>query len=222
MTFTMVAFDPETKALGIVTCTTGRAVGSAVPHAEEGVGAVATQANTNVFHGGNLLRLLRLGFPPVEALKSTLALDKHPEYRQVMLIDSRGRKAVHTGQLNTDWKGHIEGEHYIAAGNNIVGPVVLDAMAKAYSSSLKEPLYERLLLSVQAGEDAGGCNWPDHTAALKVAGVEEELKIFSRPVLDLRVDSSEDPTVDLRNLFNEYRQYIQERRELPGNIKGFR
>ena len=43
MTFTFVARCPETNALGVVTCTTGRSVGSVVPHAEPNVGAVATQ-----------------------------------------------------------------------------------------------------------------------------------------------------------------------------------
>lgn len=217
----MVALDPETIALGIVTCTTGRAVGSAVPHAEEGVGAIATQANTNVLHGSHGLRLLKMGFTPSEALKSSLALDKHFENRQVLIIDSKGRKAVHTGSLNSDWKGHVCGDHFIAAGNNIVGPEILEAMVKTYNESLREPIYERLLRVIQSGEDAGGCNWPDHTAALKVVGVEDEMKIFSRPVLDLRVDSSTDPTGDLRKLFNEYRKFIQERREKPANIRGF-
>ena len=221
MTFTMVARCPRTGALGIVTCTTGRAVGSAVPHAEEGVGAVATQATTNVFHGRNGLRLLRMGFEPKKALESTLMLDQHREFRQVLIVDAEGRTAAHTGSKTADWKGHMEGENYVAGGNNVVGPHILEAMIDAFEGSSDNPLYERLLQVVQAGEDAGGCNRPDHTAALLVVGVEDEMKIFSRPVLNLRVDSSDVPTEELREVFDNYKEFIDERRKLPRYIRGY-
>ena len=217
----MVARCSRTGALGVVTCTTGRAVGSAVPYAEEGVGAVATQANTNVFHGRRGVELLREGFEPMVVLKFILSLDLHPEHRQVLIIDNTARTAAHTGKKNTDWKGHVIGENYVAGGNNIVGSEVLDAMIRVFEGSESSPLQERLIEAADAGEKAGGCNWPDHTAALLVVGVDEELKIFSRPKLDLRVDSSDDPTADLRNLYNIYVDYIRERREDPSNLKGY-
>jgi len=221
MTFTMVARCPRAGALGIVTCTTGRAVGSAVPHAEEGVGAVATQATTNVFHGRNGLRFLRMGFEPKRVLESTLALDPHPEFRQVLIVDTRGRTAAHTGSKTADWKGHMEGKNYVAGGNNVVGPHILEAMVGAFEGSEVKPLHERLLEVVEAGEEAGGCNRPDHTAALLVVGVEEEMKIFSRPVLDLRVDSSDEPTKELREVYDSYREFIEERRKLSRYIRGY-
>lgn len=221
MTFSMVARCPITSALGVVTCTTGRAVGSAVPHGEEGVGAIATQATTNVFHGVNGLRLLRMGFEPRRVLESTLDLDPHPEFRQILIIDAQGRTAAHTGSENTDWKGHLEGENYVAGGNNIVGPEVLEAMVRAFEDSGEEPLYERLLRAVEEGEEAGGCNRPDHTAALLVVGVEEKMKIFSRPSLNLRVDSSDDPTKELRKVYESYREFIKERRARLQSIRGF-
>jgi uncharacterized Ntn-hydrolase superfamily protein len=208
----MVARCSRTFSLGVVTCTTGRAVGSAVSYAEEGVGAVATQATTNVYHGPNALWLLREGFNPSQVLESTLALDDHPEFRQVLIIDSEGRTSAHTGVSNTDWKGHIQGGDYVAGGNNIVGEWVLEAMVDSFEATRELPLHERLLRVVEEGEEAGGCNIPDHTAALLVVGIEEDLKIYSRPVLDLRVDSSENPTQELREVYESYREFIKERR----------
>lgn len=213
MTFSMVAWDPRPLAHGVVTCTSGRAVGSVVPHVKEGVGAIATQATTNVLHGIIGLRLLSMGFEPSKALASTLALDNEPELRQVLIIDSKGRKAAHTGSLNIDWKGHILGENYIIGGNNIVGPEVLKRMSEAFESSREELIQERLLKAIEAGLEAGGCNHPDHTAALKVVGIEEELKLSWRPILDLRVDSSEEPIKELRNLYENYREWIREARK---------
>jgi uncharacterized Ntn-hydrolase superfamily protein len=137
------------------------------------------------------------------------------------MIDAKARTAAYTGEKNTEWKGHVFGEGYVAGGNNIVGPEVLDAMIKVFEASNSQPLQERLIEAADAGEKAGGCNWPDHTAALLVVGIEKEMKIFSRPKLDLRVDSSDDPTTDLRNLYHVYVNYIRERRENPANLKGF-
>jgi uncharacterized Ntn-hydrolase superfamily protein len=205
----------------VVTCTTGIAVGSAVPHAEEGVGAIATQATTNVLHGVNGLRLLKMGLAPEKVLQSTLALDPNPDFRQVLIVDSLGRTAAHTGRKNADWKGHIEGDNYVVGGNSVIGPGVLEAMEEIFNESIDEPLHERLLSAVDAGEEAGGCNNPDHTTALLVVGLEDELKIFSRPVLDLRVDSSDEPTKDLRRVYENYKKFISERRLLPRYIHGF-
>jgi uncharacterized Ntn-hydrolase superfamily protein len=222
MTFTILARNPKTGAMGVATCTTGRAVGSAVPYGEEGVGVVATQANTNVFHGKNSLRLLRLGFSPEKTLLSTLALDPYPEFRQVMIMNYNGDSSAHTGSENTEWRGHEIGRDWVVGGNNIKGPHILEAMKNKYEELNDKPLPERLVASLDAGEKMGGCNWPDHTAALLVVGIEEELKIFSRPVLDLRVDSSDEPIIELWGVYNEYRKYIEERRKKLYNIKGFR
>jgi uncharacterized Ntn-hydrolase superfamily protein len=210
MTFTFVARCPETNALGVVTCTTGRSVGSVVPHAEENVGAVATQHTTNVLHGWNGLRLLREGHTPEAALESTLALDPNPELRQVLIIDTAGRTSAHTGSKNMPWKGHVRGENYVAGGNNLVGANVLDSMIRAFEVSNGEPLHERLVQTIDAGLEAGGCNSPDHTSALLVVGIEEELRMFWRPRLDLRIDWSENaqPTKDLRRLYEDYKKWI--------------
>lgn len=210
MTFTLVARCHRTKALGVVTCTTGRSVGSAVPHAEENVGAIATQHTTNILHGKNGLRLLRDGHTPKKTLESTLALDPHPELRQVLIVDIAGFTSAHTGNKNMPWRGNIRGENYVAGGNNLVGADVLDSMIGAFEASKREPLHERLIQAIDAGLEAGGCNSPDHTSALLVVGIEEELRLFNRPKLDLRIDWSEEaqPTKDLRRLYEDYKKWV--------------
>jgi uncharacterized Ntn-hydrolase superfamily protein len=185
------------------------AIGSAVPHAEEGVGAIATQHTTNVFHGTNGLRLLKLGFEPKKVLESTLALDPSPETRQVILIDAYGRTAAHTGDKNIPWCGHIEGPDYVAAGNIIVGREVLEAMSDTFENTKKEPLHERLVRVIDAGFNAGGCIRPDTTTALLVVGIEDELKLFYRPNLNLRIDYSKEPTKELRKLYEEYKNWVR-------------
>jgi uncharacterized Ntn-hydrolase superfamily protein len=196
-------------------------VGSAVPYAIEGVGAIATQATTNVIHGPNGLRLLQLGFDPTQVLTSTLALDAHPENRQVFILDATGRTAAHTGSKNQDWKGAVVQTNLIAGGNGVDGPQVIDAMVRVFNEFEHESLAERLICAIDAGEEAGGCIEPDHTAALLVVGVEDELKIYLRPVLSLRVDYSMEPTKQLRVIFESYKAWITARRTEQQSVRGY-
>jgi uncharacterized Ntn-hydrolase superfamily protein len=206
----MVARCPNTQALGVVTCTCGFAIGSAVPHAEKNVGAIATQHSTNIFHGTIGLKLLKLGFKPKRVMKSTLMLDPNPEIRQVLIVDSLGRTAAHTGSKNSPWCGDIEGDGYVVAGNIVQGPEVLESMAQTFESLGKKPLHKRLVEAIDAGLEAGGCIRPDTATALLVVGIEEELKLFHRPNIDLRVDYSEEPTKKLRELYETYIKWVKE------------
>jgi uncharacterized Ntn-hydrolase superfamily protein len=51
VTFSIVGFDPETDSLGVAVQSKFLAVGSVVPWARAGVGAVATQAMANYNYG---------------------------------------------------------------------------------------------------------------------------------------------------------------------------
>jgi hypothetical protein len=57
-TYSIVARDPATGELGVAVQSRAFAVGSRVPHAKAGVGAIATQASTNVAYGIEGLALL--------------------------------------------------------------------------------------------------------------------------------------------------------------------
>ena len=63
MTWSIVARDPATGAFGVAVATKFFAVGALTPHAEGGVGALATQALMNPTFGPRGLRLLREGVP---------------------------------------------------------------------------------------------------------------------------------------------------------------
>ena len=62
MTYTIVARDPKTNALGIASATGNLAVGGFVPHLKPGIGVIATQGfSTNYWYGINGLSLLESG-----------------------------------------------------------------------------------------------------------------------------------------------------------------
>ncbi len=62
-TFSIAAFDPATDSLGVAVQSKFLAVGSVVPWARAGVGAVATQAMANYNYGPRGLGLMPKGRP---------------------------------------------------------------------------------------------------------------------------------------------------------------
>jgi len=203
-TFSLVARCSKTNAVGVCAATAIPAVGSVVPYAEAGVGAIATQALTNIIYGTRGLELLRSGLSPREALERMLREDPERESRQVIMIDAHGRTAAFTGKANVDWKGHLIRENYVVAGNMLVGAQVIQAMAEAFETSGAE-LEERLLRALEAGQEAGGDKRGKRSAALLVMKRPEYRGI--RPFIDLRVDYHEDPVKELRRIFEAYKAW---------------
>lgn len=193
---------PKTLALGVCVSTAAPAVGSRVPHVEARVGAIATQAETNILYGINGLKLLKMGFSPQTALETMLKEDPDRESRQVIIIDKEGRSAAFTGRKTVNWKGHFIGKDYVVAGNMLVGNSVVDAMAEAFESS-EGVLSERLMRALEAGQKAGGDKRGKTSAALLVAQKEQG---GTHPLLDLRVDEHRDPVRELRRVFEIYKE----------------
>jgi uncharacterized Ntn-hydrolase superfamily protein len=205
MTFSIVARCPKTLALGVAVSTAVPAVGSVVPHVKVNVGAIATQAQTNVVYGTNGLLLIEKGEVPEKALKKLLAKDKDREKRQVTIMDVKGRKAAFTGKETEDWKGHLIGEDCIVAGNMLTGSNVVQAMCGSFKDE-KGTLAVRLLKALEAGQDAGGDRRGRLSAALLVA--DSRWIGSSRPLLDLRVDAHSNPVTELRRVYAVSRGYF--------------
>ena len=195
----MVARCPKTSTLGVCVSTAVPAVGSRVPHVEAGVGAIATQANTNILYGVNGLKLLKASWSPQAALETMLKEDPDRESRQVIIIDREGRTAAFTGKETIGWKGHLIGEDYVVAGNMLVGSQVIEAMAQMFKNSEGE-LAERLLKALEAGQEAGGDKRGRMSAALLIASQQ---RIETIPILDLRVDKHSAPVKELRRIFEK-------------------
>jgi uncharacterized Ntn-hydrolase superfamily protein len=123
-----------------------------------GVGAVATQANTRTEYGNELLDALARGEAPDVALKRLLAADTGAQSRQIGVIDSKGRSAQHTGTQPQPWAGHRAGAGYVTQGNILVGPEVLEAVAKSFEASegSERHLADRLIDAIAAGHAFGG------------------------------------------------------------------
>lgn len=152
-TFSLVARDPETEDLGAAS--KFLAVGAVVPHAEAGVGAIATQSYANPRFGPQGLALLRQGASPEGVLEAFRRTDPHLEKRQFGLVTARGESLTFTGQDCHPWAGGLAGEGYAAQGNLLTGPEVVEAIVEAFLTT-KAPFPERLLQALSAGDQAGG------------------------------------------------------------------
>jgi uncharacterized Ntn-hydrolase superfamily protein len=205
VTFSMVARCIKTLELGVCVSTAVPAVGNRVPHVEAGVGAIATQAHTNVLYGIEGLRLLKEGFSPQVAMDAMLKKDQDREFRQVIIIDAFGRTASFTGKETQVWKGHRIGKEYVVAGNLLTRGEVLEAMTQTFEDS-KGWLAERLMKTLEAGQEAGGDRRGRVSAALLVASHSQTK---TGPILNLHVDEHQEPVKELRRLLEAHKKEIK-------------
>src|SRR2546428_12560211 len=71
-TFSIVAFDPKTKDIGVAVESKFVAVGAVVPFAAARVGAGATQAYANTAYGRDALAMLKRGVAPEGVVKKVV------------------------------------------------------------------------------------------------------------------------------------------------------
>ena len=202
MTLSIVARCLKTGDLGACTTTVNLAVGNRVPHVESNVGAICTQAYTNVLYGINGLKLLRLGFSPQTTLEAMLKEDQDRESRQVAIIDRYNRTAAFTGKECVERKGHLIGNCHVVAGNKLTASDVLDQVDEAFRRS-KGNLADRLLRAIDVGVAAGGDERRTASAALLLAKQNQSEIPLS---IQLRVDYHKDPIKELKRIFEEYRR----------------
>ncbi|HEX8652308.1 MAG TPA: DUF1028 domain-containing protein [Pyrinomonadaceae bacterium] len=205
-TFSIVARDAETGELGVAVQSHWFSVGSIVPWAEAGVGAVATQSFVDPSYGKLGLELMRLGKSAPNALKALLAGDEARDVRQVAMIDAQGRVLAHTGSKDIQDAGHIVGRDYSVQANLMLNERVWPAMSRAFETA-KGDLAERMLAALDAAQEAGGDIRGRQSAALIVVTGKPTGRPWTDRIFDLRVDDSPEPLKELRRLVTLQRAY---------------
>jgi uncharacterized Ntn-hydrolase superfamily protein len=205
-TYSIVARDSATGEIGVAVQSHWFSVGSAVPWAEAGVGAVATQSFTDPSYGALGLELMRAGKPAPDALRGLIAADPDSAVRQVAMIDARGRVAAFTGKRAIVAAGHRVGNGYSVQANLMDKPSVWPAMAGAFEQA-KGDLAERLLQALEAAEGEGGDIRGRQSAAILVVAGTATGRPWADRVVDLRVEDHPAPLVELRRLVTLSRLY---------------
>lgn len=191
MTFSIVARSADGESWGVAVASKFLAVGSPVPAAVAGVGAIATQADANVSYKGLALAHLDDGATASVALQRLLEEDPGRDHRQVGIVDVDGNAASHTGEACLDWAGGVTGDGYAIQGNILTGSEVVEAMEAAWlDSSPEAPLAHRLLEALVAGDAAGGDARGRQSAALLVVQDEAGYGGLDDIAVDLRVDDA--------------------------------
>ncbi|WP_152186589.1 DUF1028 domain-containing protein, partial [Segeticoccus rhizosphaerae] len=157
MTFSIVANVGE--AFGVAVASKFLAVGSVVPAARLGVGALATQAMADVSWKKRGLDMVTDGATPDETVAALVADNSNAPARQLGLVTSTGQ-ATFTGTDCVDWAGGVAGRDdsggYAIQGNILVGEEVIREAEQAWLAGAHLPLENRLTYALLAGDRAGG------------------------------------------------------------------
>lgn len=207
-TFSIAGFDPVTGELGVAVASKFLAVGSLVPWAKAGVGAIATQSWVNSNYGIQGLKLLEKGMTPEEVLQQMVEEDSNREVRQVGIIDARGNSATYSGKDCYSWAGGIAGPNFACQGNILVGEETVQKMAEVFQIAAGT-LADRLLQALLAGQEAGGDSRGKQSAAILVVKEAGGYGGYTDRYIDLRVDDHTDPIRELIRIHELHKLYFE-------------
>jgi uncharacterized Ntn-hydrolase superfamily protein len=201
-TYSIVACDLDAGQWGVATQSKFLAVGSVVPWAVPGAGAIATQAYANPRYGPDGLKLLVEGLSAQDVVENLTSADEGRDHRQLGVVDASGGSATYTGSECMDWAGGLAGPGFAAQGNILVGEETVAALATTFTATDGRPLAERLLESLAAAQAAGGDRRGQQSAALFVVERDGGYAGLSDTLIDLRVDDHEQPVAELARLYS--------------------
>ncbi len=201
MTFSIVARGLDGQSYGVAVASKFLAVGSAVPAAEVGVGAVATQALANLAFRPQALALLRTGVPAEHVIAGLIAADPGRQTRQIGVVGPDGDGATFTGADCNAWAGGCGGPGYACQGNILTGAEVAQEMEQTWlAANPGAPLATRLIEALAAGDKAGGDARGRQSAAVYVVSPGSGYGGGSDVLVDLRVDDHAAPVTELVRL----------------------
>ena len=166
------------------------AVGDLAPCILPNVGAICVQAMVNPSYRANILDLMKKGFANESAFDHVLKNDKKKEHRQIIVVNAKGQSYIFSGQKTITISDSCRGNHFAIAGNMLASTSVISSMKKAFFKNVNVFFPKRLLLTLIAGEDAGG----DKRGCMSAA-----IEYFkpNRRIMTLRIDYSNNPLKEL-------------------------
>ena len=185
MTFSIVAKCANTGQFGLAISSSSPAVAARCAFAKAGVGAVATQNVTNPSLGPMVLHHFESGLTAPEAVKTSIADDSFPDFRQLLAIDKDGNTSIHSGEKSLGIWTAIQGFYCAAGGNLLANLRVPKALIEGFQNTTGS-LGDRLIAAMQSGLDAGGEAGPLRSAGLLIVDTQDW------PYAELRCDWTDD------------------------------
>ena len=202
MTLSIAGRCPETGMLGGAVTSSSICVASRCLFTRAGVGTALTQNVTDPSLGEKMLNLLESGGDVRTAVSKVVSEEIHIQWRQLVLLDSTGSSALHTGEKVLGQHATVQGNQCVAAANLLANQSVPSAMVQAFEKSSGH-LAQRLITALDAGINAGGEEGPVFSA-----GVEVSHNVVW-PIVDLRVDWEDEPISKLYKIWNEYQPQLE-------------
>lgn len=206
-TYSIVAYDEETGDMGVAVQSHWFSTGTIVTWGEAGVGVVATQSFVNPAFGPEGLKLMAKGMSPKAVLEKMINVDEGKEVRQLALLNAKGQVAAFTGKNCIEAAGHREGNGYAVQANLMANDKVWPAMAEAFEENNNLPLAERMLVALEAAQEAGGDIRGKQSAALLVVSARSTGQPWVDRKVDLRIDDHPTPIKELGRLLKVHRAY---------------
>lgn len=208
MTFSIVTRTGDTY--GVAVASKFIAVGSVVPAARLGVGAIATQAMAKVSYAADGLALLAAGAGAADTVARLTSADEGRDDRQLGVVGATDQSTF-TGSGCKDWAGGLSGgdaeSGYAIQGNILVGERVVLDMEQAWLEHPQLPLAPRLMQALMAGDHAGGDKRGRQSAALYAVAPGSGYD-HCGVLADLRVDDHPDATQELARLLDLHDLYF--------------
>ncbi|MGG3571772.1 DUF1028 domain-containing protein [Bacillus gobiensis] len=197
-TFSVAGRCEKTGDLGLVVTSSSPAVGARCAHIQYNTGIVLSQNVTDPRLSSIGLETMKQGFSATEAVETMKAASYYLEYRQLAAVDTNGDSSVFTGKYALGVSGEFSAKNVACVGNLLSDPDIPKEMGEAFIANEHLELAERLVTSIEKGFEMGGELDNEHSIALL---------IYSNtpfPYIDLRVDYSDQPLLDLKKLLAVY------------------
>ena len=196
MTFSILAFDPISKAFGGASATGNICVGGWVLRADPRYGISATQgAEVSTLWGEDVIKIMSEGENAKDAILKTIENDPRKDFRQLAAIDIKGNSNSFDGKLNETFTGSYSEKNLVISGNTLKNQEVISAMHAGFKLHQKE-FPEKLICALYKGFGAGGDIRGVQSTALLIVSL-------NHPPINLRVDYSLNPLVDLEKLYQK-------------------
>jgi uncharacterized Ntn-hydrolase superfamily protein len=206
-TYSIVARDSASGDLAVAVQSHWFSVGSMVSWGEAGVGVIATQSFVNPSFGPRGLQLLKQGYSAQQVLDILVKYDEGRDFRQLAIVDAKGKVAAYTGAKCIIYAGDLQGNQYSVQANMMLNDKVVPAMKQAMDSNQSLPIAERIMAAMKAAQAAGGDIRGQQSAVLLVFKVKSTGELWKDNYINLRVDDHTQPIEELDRLLKVFRAY---------------
>lgn len=189
--YSILGYDPITGEFGVASASEAPLIGMNLEFLDLEAGGVLVHGGPHLEISERVMAALEEELPPDRAIQVGLFIDTDKENLQILAISQHGAAAF-TGKKLEKHAADEVGDVYVAAGQRIPNPDIINAMAAHFQTS-DGPLGSRLLGALRAGRNASGEEGGEggegdvHSAALLVVSPRARFATRNR-LIDLRID----------------------------------